>query len=420
MDSQESMDNESGTSEAGTSRGRHAAAEMDTGTRVSTVMKNDGREVGQGRISAVINAISDGVVVANRDGILEYFNRAAHEILGVGLTEEDPEKWPEYFGIYLSDGVTPCPAARLPLVRALSGEVVKNFEMVIRNHALKSPILLTVTATPISDELGNNDGGVVVFRDITESRKAEELLEQHKQELAHMMRLTAMNEMASGMAHELNQPLSAIVNYVSGICLRLEKSDRVTDELRSAMQQAVAEAERAAEIIKSLRRLVSKRAPHKSQIPVRNVIANALRTCRIEAERLGILVEFPDEDCAVEVFVDPIQIEQVLVCLILNSIESLKESGRILKRVTIRVADEDPDHVTLRVQDTGPGVSPELLDKIFDSYFSTKEDGLGMGLAISRSIIESHGGRIWVDTDCQNQTCFQITLPAANGAGQPG
>lgn len=370
---------------------------------------------GDARLDAVIRSISDGVAVCNQEGILELFNKAAEEILGIGLTEEDHQKWSSIYGLYLSDGETPCPTESLPLVRALQGETTENFELIIKNYATQKPVIISVTGTPIFDEHGNNDGAVAIFKDITERKQAEEQLEKHKEELAHLMRLDLMNEMAAGMAHELNQPLSAIVNYSAGLARLADVSPVITDEMRNVMDAMIQEATRASGIIRGLRRLVAKRTPNKVRFSVAELIDKSIQICSIEASRQKVEVTCEAMENDPMLFADQVQIEQVVVCLILNSIEALKTSLAKPKRIQLAViSPPDAGYVQLKVTDNGPGIPPELFDKVFQPYYSTKSEGMGMGLAISRSIVESHGGRIWVESDSSGQTGFHISLPVAS------
>ena len=370
---------------------------------------------GDARLDAVIRSISDGVAVCNQEGILELFNKAAEEILGIGLTEEDHQKWSSIYGLYLSDGETPCPTESLPLVRALQGETTENFELIIKNYATQKPVIISVTGTPIFDEHGNNDGAVAIFKDITERKQAEEQLEKHKEELAHLMRLDLMNEMAAGMAHELNQPLSAIVNYSAGLARLADVSPVITDEIRNVMDAMIQEATRASGIIRGLRRLVAKRTPNKVRFSVAELIDKSIQICSIEASRQKVEVTCEAMENDPMLFADQVQIEQVVVCLILNSIEALKTSLAKPKRIQLAViSPPDAGYVQLKVTDNGPGIPPELFDKVFQPYYSTKSEGMGMGLAISRSIVESHGGRIWVESDSSGQTGFHISLPVAS------
>lgn len=365
----------------------------------------------ESRTKAILHSISDGVAVANKHGKLELFNAAAEEILGRGLTESDPEEWHATYGLYLNDGETPCPTDQLPLVRALAGEFTDNFELIVSNHNKDNPVLISVTAAPITDEAGNNDGGVVVFKNITARKAAEEQLELQKEELAHMMRRNIMNEMASGMAHELNQPLSAIVNYVSGIARRVEESSEITNELRQAMQEVVNEATRASNIIAGLRRLVAKRPHNQVKAQLAEIVQKSIHICRIELQKHKVSINFENPVPSIQLLVDDVQIEQVVVCLIMNSIEALKSIDKSVREISIKISGCQQGNVTMTFWDSGPGIPEHQLEEVFQPYYSTKSNGMGMGLAISRSIIESHGGRIWAESDPNKTTLFQITLP---------
>ncbi len=244
--------------------------------------------------------------------------------------------------------------------------------------------------------------------EIEERRRAEERAQQHQAELAHVARLSTVGEMVAELAHELNQPLSAISSYAQA-CKRLfcsDAPDRV-EELSAALNQVSEQTDRAAEIVRRLRRFVAKAKPAQIDLDINAVI-------RDMADLMGIDVRKTDAEMVVElteplpsVAGDRLQIEQVLVNLMRNGLEALRESDRAPCRLIVRTAvDSRQGNVVVNVEDNGAGIEPDAIGQVFDRFFTTKPDGMGMGLAISRSIIESHGGKLWVAPRRKQGVCF--------------
>jgi len=250
-------------------------------------------------------------------------------------------------------------------------------------------------------------------RDISELRQAEEKLRRRSAELAHMARVHDLGEMATTLAHEINQPLHAISNYANGIVRRLEKGTSNADELIDAMSEVLSEAKRAADIIAHLRRLLGKRDPRPSTVDVNDVIQELLRLMDSEARRREVAVQVDLADNLPNVFVDRIQIEQVVLNLVRNAFDAMSDVPQDQRKLTITTSLSEGIALEIAVRDAGKGLSPDIADWVFDPFFTTKTDGLGMGLAICRSIIEAHEGRICVEPNTPQGTTFRITLPVS-------
>jgi PAS domain S-box-containing protein len=244
--------------------------------------------------------------------------------------------------------------------------------------------------------------------DVTERLHAEEQSRLHLEELARVSRLSTMGEMASGLAHELNQPLAAIRNYVSGSLLRLERGD--TASVAAALKSAGDQAERAARIIQRLRDMVRKRAPIRREVQLNDLVAAVVEMTTYEARRYGIEVGTQLDPQLPRVWVDPIQVEQVLLNLVRNAIEALHGQGGNPRRIAIFSRRLDAD-VVLTVEDNGPGVPLDPPDRVFDPFFTTKQDGMGMGLPISRTIVENHGGHLEAENKPDGGSRFRFHLP---------
>lgn len=241
-------------------------------------------------------------------------------------------------------------------------------------------------------------------------QKAQEQSKKRIQELAHVTRLSTMGEMASGLAHELNQPLTAIVNYTRGSIRRLNSDKLAMDELAVVLNNTAEEAERAAKIIKRLRQLVSKGEFTRTQVAMKPLIGRVLElmSSDIRENHISIRQDIPEK--LLDVKADPIQIEQVLINLLRNSIDSLKQVGDNNRNIVVGASMVTPSLLEVSVEDAGKGL-PDNED-VFTPFFTTKEDGMGMGLSISRNIIESHGGNMRAGMTPDHTTSVSFTLQA--------
>ncbi|MCB1801138.1 MAG: PAS domain S-box protein [Gammaproteobacteria bacterium] len=251
----------------------------------------------------------------------------------------------------------------------------------------------------------------VYARDITGERAAEEELKRRQNELVHVTRVSHMGEMATGIAHELNQPLSAIVNYANGCARRLRLDIGGKDELLEALGQISDQASRAGEIIKRLRGMVRRRQPVREMVDL-NVLAR--ETCSLishELQRHELVIERRLSPEELWVRVDSVQIEQVLINLVRNALDAMVDIPAAERRLQIETGVQADGMVYVRVQDNGAGISARNMEHLFDAFFSTKESGMGMGLAISQTIISNHHGKIRADSWPGKGSAFTIELP---------
>jgi PAS domain S-box-containing protein len=255
--------------------------------------------------------------------------------------------------------------------------------------------------------------------DITERRQAEkerERLRQVEADLAHITRATTMGELTASLAHEINQPITAAATDAR-TCLRwLAREQPDLGEAREAAARMVNAVTRAADIVSRLRQLFKKGAPHTDLVDVSEVIQEMVVVLRSEASRhsVSILTELSED--LPRVVADRVQLQQVLMNLMLNGIEAMQDA-KTERQLTIRSLVAEPGQLLISVTDTGVGVPREQADQIFNAFFSTKAQGTGMGLSISRSIVESHGGRLWATSNSGRGATFNFTLPTAGAAG---
>lgn len=231
------------------------------------------------------------------------------------------------------------------------------------------------------------------------------------QQLAHVFRLSTMEEMASGMAHEISQPLAAIVNYTQGCVRYLQNDKHEPDQLIEIMKKAVAQAERAGEVIHRLKNFFCKGQIFRTPCKVSSLVRETVSLIRNDLNNSKTKIDFSFDKNVPLISADKIQIQQVMLNLIQNAIEAMQEIDLKDKRINIRCKPYDANHVEIIMTDTGPGFSKELVHKVFEPFFTTKAHGRGMGLAICRSIIEAHGGKFNIHPNTNNKSWIRFTLP---------
>ena len=261
----------------------------------------------------------------------------------------------------------------------------------------------------------NKQGEVVLIipegRDISERVLAEEEAQRMQQESAHVMRLSTMGEMASGMAHELNQPLTALISYC-GTALKLAQDvPSLPAEYMDTLERASEQAHRAGDVIRHLREFVSKGNNNKTRVVLDELIQGVIDFTSWDLRDSDIQVAFQPDNRAHEVCVDKIQIEQVLINLVRNGIEAIKDAGISGGQVDIATRLTADGSIKISVADNGPGIDASMSDSLFQPYQTSKETGMGMGLSISRSIMEAHNGKLWTDKQRQKGALFCMSIP---------
>jgi len=258
------------------------------------------------------------------------------------------------------------------------------------------------------------DGRVVRMEtatDITDRMNMEELNNQQLERLQQTSRLITMGEMASSLAHELNQPLAAIANYNMGCVNRLQANDYRPEELLAAMQKASAQAERAGKIIRRVRDFVKKSEPNRGAVGIAEVIEEVIGFAEIEARKAGVRISVSVPPELPATYADKIMIEQVVLNLVKNGIEAMHDTPRSERELAISARANGEDFIEVKVADRGHGVLAEQTEKLFAPFYTTKPEGMGMGLNICRSIIEFHQGRLWATANSGGGTVFSFTLP---------
>jgi C4-dicarboxylate-specific signal transduction histidine kinase len=251
--------------------------------------------------------------------------------------------------------------------------------------------------------------------DITERRLAEEALRQAQSDLAHISRVTTMGELTASLAHEVNQPIAAAMTDAN-TCLRwLNRDQPNVAEAREAASRVVKDATRAAEIISRTRLLFKKGTPQSELVNMNDVIREMLVLMIGDMSRLSISVRIELADDLPEITGDRVQLQQVLMNLMANSIDAMKDADGT-RELAINSQRGQNGQVMVTISDTGVGLPAQQADQIFNAFFTTKPNGIGMGLRISRSIVESHGGRLWASDHLPRGASFHLTLPIATPA----
>jgi C4-dicarboxylate-specific signal transduction histidine kinase len=252
-----------------------------------------------------------------------------------------------------------------------------------------------------------------------ERDKTQDSLRKAQANLAHATRVTMMGELTASIAHEVNQPLAGIVNNANACISLLPEGAADLEEVREALAEIMEDADRASDVIARVRQL-AKRAPiEKSLLDVRDVVKDVLTLARYEsaARHITIRTDLPADLPSVSG--DPVQLQQVLLNLVINGMDSMntaEESKRVLIIRGQRETRDERTETLVSVQDAGAGFKPEVMGRLFEAFYTTKPQGMGMGLAISRSIIEAHGGRLWAEPNQGPGATFLFSLPAAGSA----
>jgi two-component system sensor kinase FixL len=359
----------------------------------------------EAQLQSILDTVPEAMIVIDERGIMRSFSAtaerlfgwSAEEAIGKNVTILMPQPYRQEHDGYLDRYRTTGERRIIGIGRIVVGE---------RKDGSTFPMELAVGEARIGRE--RYFTGFV--RDLTERRSQERRMQELQSELVHVSRLTAMGEMASSLAHELNQPLSAITSYLRGAATLL-KSDKVDkDRVREALDRSADQALRAGDIIKRLREFVAKgETQHALESPA-VLMEEAAALALVGAREQGVRVSLRCDPDLPDILVDKIQIQQVALNLIRNAVEAMETSSR--RELTIAVARQD-EFARFAVTDTGTGISPEIAEHLFQPFVTSKVNGMGVGLSICRTIIEAHGGRISAGANEGGGTVFEFTLPFA-------
>jgi PAS domain S-box-containing protein len=267
-----------------------------------------------------------------------------------------------------------------------------------------------IVGHPVFDESGDFVEFVGTVMDVTERRRAEE----ERQAFAHANRIAAMGQLTGSIAHEVNQPIAAARNNAASALRFLSRSPPDLEEVREALDCVVSDVDRAGNVITGIRKLITKTpAPRDDRLDINEAIREMIVLTRGEALKNGVSVQMQLEGFPL-VQGDRVQLHQVVLNLILNAVEAMSSVDGARRELSISTQRRGADEVLVAVRDSGPGIDPEHLERVFDSFYTTKPGGIGLGLSICRSIIDAHGGRLWAAANEPTGAAFRFTLPAGN------
>lgn len=364
----------------------------------------------EAKLNSILNASIEGIIVINKGGIIVSVNSAVEKIFGfnaeelidnsisllmpIAMRKNQNYYLEKYLRIYIPKAIGQ--------IREVEG---------LRKDGTLVPLDLTIAEFPL-DGVQYFSG---IVRDVSARKAQEQQEKEHLEKLSHVTRLGLMGEMASGIAHEVNQPLSAVVNYTQ-VCLRLLKNENPDlVKLSEIMQKTNVQALKAGQIIHNMREFVKPRKIHRSTVDINELIYDAITLFESDFKQHLIDMRFELTKSLPNVFIDRVQIEQVLLNLIRNSTEALRDLPQFTQRkLSIETSLNPHNYIEVRVKDNGPGLTPQQQEKILTPFFTTKSSGMGMGLSISRSLVESHHGTLHFNSKEDKGTTFYFTLPTEN------
>jgi two-component system sensor kinase FixL len=361
----------------------------------------------EAHLRSILETVPDAMVVIDEQGLMRSFSGAAERLFGwreaevlgrnVSILMPSPyrEQHDEYIARYLATG-----ARRIiGIGRVVVGE---------RKDGSTFPMELAVGEARTED--GRFFTGFV--RDLTERQLTERRLQELQSELIHVSRLTAMGEMASALAHELNQPLSAIANYLHGLVRLLARPELPREKFADALGKASDQALRAGQIIRRLRDFAARGETERRVESLPKLIQEASALALVGAKEHGVRVQFRYQPGVERVLADKVQVQQVVLNLMRNAIDAMENVP--VREMTVEVRRGGPGQAEVVVSDTGPGIDPEVAGQLFTPFVTTKAAGMGVGLSISRTIVEAHGGRVWVERAPSGGAAFHFTLQTAD------
>ncbi len=357
----------------------------------------------EAHLRSILDTVPDAMIVIDERGLMQSFSVAAErlfgyssgEVIGQNVKMLMPEPYRGSHDGYLERYAATGERRIIGIGRVVVGA---------RKDGSTFPMELSVGQM----HSGESRFFTGFVRDLTERQHAEQRLQELQSELVHISRLTALGEMSSALAHELNQPLSAIANYLNGVLRLLANDESVSPKVRDALAKAVEQALRSGDIIRRLREFVSRGETAQRVENVAKLVEEASALALVGARQLGVRVNFDLDPKADYVLVDKVQIQQVLLNLIRNAVEAMTEVSR--RELVISSRTAKGRMVDIAIADTGLGLAPEVAERLFQPFVTTKAQGMGVGLSICRTIVEAHGGRIWVEDNPGGGTVFHLTV----------
>ncbi len=360
------------------------------------------------RYATTLSSIGDAVIATDRKAGVTFLNPVAQSLTGWSQEEAFGRPVSEIFRIVNEETHEQVEDPAAKALRLGATVELANHTVLIARNGREIPI--DNSGAPIIDDRGETTGAVLVFRDMTRRYRLDEELREAQLALARVGRLTAMGELTASIAHEVNQPLAAIVAHAA-TCLQWLSNDPLDiEQARQAAQRIVQDGHHAGAVIASIRALARKAPLAMCELDLSSAILEMLRLLRVQMRRDGIAAETNLAPDARHALGDRVQIQQVILNLIMNGMEAIRVKERPPKTLRIGTQREQSGFILVTVADTGVGLTPMSRERIFDAFFTTKADGIGLGLSICRSIAEAHGGRLWVSENSPEGCLFNFTL----------
>ena len=359
------------------------------------------------KFRAIFNSTFQFIGVLTPEGILLEANKAALEFAGV--SDSDVVGRPFWDTAWWQGQTDEQERLKSAIAQAARGELVR-YETV---HTGKDG---NISHIDFSLKPVKNDQGETVFiipegRDITERRRASDLACQHQRESAQLMRLSLMGEMAASIAHELNQPLTALISYCGTALSRLDDQPAIPEDFREILAHATEQAHRASRIIQNIRNFVTKGTTGRKLVDIDQTVQEMSKLLELELCNSDISLSLNPGCPGQRIIANTIQIEQVLLNLVRNSIEAIQHAGMQGGKIAVSTRMAGDRSLLISVTDNGPGIEPAMREHLFEPFQTSKETGMGMGLSTSRSIVQSHQGKIWLEKSDPEGTTFCIMLP---------
>ncbi len=358
----------------------------------------------EAHLRSILDTVPDALIVIDERGVIQSFSAAAEkqfgwtsgEAIGRNVRFLMPQPYSDAHDGYLEHYHRTGEKRIIGMGRIVVGE---------RKDGSTFPMELAV-GEMVSEGKTYFTGFV---RDLTERQDTNARLQELQAELTHMSRLNALGEMASALAHELNQPLTAVANYLTGARSLLARPEPAVARADEALEKAIDQTLRAGQIIRRLRDFVARGESEQEIVGLAKLVEEASALALIGAKQHGVRVTYRLDHSVDLVLADRVQIQQVVLNLIRNAVDAMASSPR--RELLIRTGPADtPGFARVSLADTGPGLSPDMADRLFQPFMSSKVNGMGVGLSISRTIIEAHGGRIWAETNDAGGATFQFLL----------
>ena len=357
----------------------------------------------------ILDSVADGIYGVDTQGNSTFINRAMEEITGWEAKDIIGKNQHKILHHSYGDG-SPHPPEKCPVYLTFK----ENKSRFITNDVFwkkdGTSFPVEYSATPIRDEKGETIGSVVVFRDITARNLAEQKRQEHEDQLTHVARLSTLGEIASSIAHELNQPLTAIATNARACVRMLESEEPPTERCADVVEKIATQSERAGEVIRHIRHFAHKDTVNKQAVKISSIIHTALELLKNEIQKNHISVHLKIDKSIKYVLAQEIQIEQVILNLVRNAIDAMKNTDYHSRNLNISVTPQEENLAEIRVSDTGAGLSQDIVEQIFSPFVTTKPQGMGLGLSISYSIIENHESMLHVDSIEGNGASFYFTL----------